>query len=109
MKQKDLISISYETMTRPRQPPRPPGARSGKTPRLRLLGLALGLVAAPCLPPAALAEAGGDPLAAAFDRPPPGASPWAYWYWMEAAVSKEGITADLEAMRAAGLGGAFLM
>jgi hypothetical protein len=109
MKQKDLISISYETMTRPRQPPRPPGARSGKTPRLRLLGLALGLVAAPCLAPAALAEAGGDPLAAAFDRPPPDASPWAYWYWMEAAVSKEGITADLEAMRAAGLGGAFLM
>lgn len=37
------------------------------------------------------------------------AKPWVFWYWMEAAVSKEGITADLEAMREAGIGGAYLM
>jgi hypothetical protein len=35
--------------------------------------------------------------------------PWVFWYWMEAAVSREGITADLEAMREAGIGGAYLM
>jgi len=35
--------------------------------------------------------------------------PWVFWYWMQAGVSKEGITADLEAMREAGIGGAYLM
>ncbi len=35
--------------------------------------------------------------------------PWVFWYWMEAAVSGEGITADLEAMKEAGIGGAYLM
>lgn len=34
---------------------------------------------------------------------------WVYWYWMHAAVTKEGITADLEAMKANGLAGAYLM
>ena len=35
--------------------------------------------------------------------------PWVYWYWMQSAYSKEGVTADLEAMKEAGLGGAYLM
>ncbi|MDR3219313.1 MAG: DNA-binding protein [Dysgonamonadaceae bacterium] len=35
--------------------------------------------------------------------------PWVFWYWMQGAVSKEGITADLEAMKEVGLGGAYLM
>ncbi|WP_207535170.1 glycosyl hydrolase [Desertivirga arenae] len=37
------------------------------------------------------------------------AKPWVAWYWVQAAVSKEGITADLEAMKQAGIAGAFLM
>lgn len=37
------------------------------------------------------------------------ASPWTIWYWMYGAVSKEGITADLEAMKEVGLGGTYLM
>ena len=37
------------------------------------------------------------------------AKPWTFWYWMFGAVSAEGITADLEAMKEAGLGGAYLM
>ena len=37
------------------------------------------------------------------------AKPWVFWYWMHAAVSKAGITADLEAMKEAGIGGAYLM
>ena len=37
------------------------------------------------------------------------AAPWTFWYWMYGAVSKEGITADLEAMQEIGLGGAYLM
>ncbi|MEP0367375.1 MAG: glycosyl hydrolase [Cyclobacteriaceae bacterium] len=41
-----------------------------------------------------------------FDHPE---KSWVFWYWMKGAVSKEGITADLEAMKEAGLGGAYLM
>jgi hypothetical protein len=37
------------------------------------------------------------------------AKPWVFWYWMQASVSKVGITADLEAMKEAGIGGAYLM
>ncbi len=44
-----------------------------------------------------------------FLNPPPSASPWVFWYWMQAAVSKEGITADLDAMKQAGIGGAYMM
>ncbi|MCH5687009.1 discoidin domain-containing protein [Niabella sp. W65] len=31
-----------------------------------------------------------------FKNPPESARPWVLWYWMHAAISKEGITADLE-------------
>ena len=48
-------------------------------------------------------------LQAAFQNPPEAAKPWVFWYWMNAAVTPEGITADLEAMRQAGIGGAYLM
>ncbi|MGO4771165.1 glycosyl hydrolase [Flavobacterium sp. W22_SRS_FK3] len=34
---------------------------------------------------------------------------WVYWYWMKSAYSKAGITADLEAMKEAGIAGAYLM
>lgn len=37
------------------------------------------------------------------------AKPWVFWYWMQGAVSKAGITADLEAMKEVGIGGAYLM
>ncbi len=33
---------------------------------------------------------------------------WCYWYWIGDDISKEGITKDLEAMRAAGIGGALI-
>jgi alpha-L-rhamnosidase len=44
-----------------------------------------------------------------FKNPPGSAKPWVFWYWMHGAVSKEGITADLEAMKQVGIGGAYLM
>lgn len=44
-----------------------------------------------------------------FLNPPEEAKPWTFWYWMYGAVSREGITADLQAMAQAGLGGAYLM
>ena len=44
-----------------------------------------------------------------FLSPPEDADSWCFWYWMYGAVSREGITADLEAMKQVGLGGAYRM
>jgi hypothetical protein len=44
-----------------------------------------------------------------FLNPPESAKPWVFWYWLHGAISKEGITADLEAMKEVGIGGAYLM
>ncbi|OUJ73502.1 glycosyl hydrolase [Hymenobacter crusticola] len=74
-----------------------------------------GLLAAfTCVVAASTAHAQQAPAAATylktiFQNPPESAKPWVFWYWMNAAVSREGITADLEAMREAGIGGAYLM
>ncbi|RKR84320.1 F5/8 type C domain-containing protein [Mucilaginibacter gracilis] len=50
-----------------------------------------------------------SPLRQAFIHPPDAAKPWVFWYWIQGAVTREGITADLEAMKEAGIGGAYLM
>ncbi|HEY4206935.1 MAG TPA: glycosyl hydrolase [Puia sp.] len=50
-----------------------------------------------------------DELEEGFRHPPADAKPWVFWYWMRGAVSKEGISADLETMKEAGIGGAYLM
>lgn len=50
-----------------------------------------------------------DRLREDFRRPPHAARPWVYWFWMDGNISREGITADLEAMQRAGLGGLILM
>ncbi len=42
-------------------------------------------------------------------NPPESAKPWVFWYWVNGCVSKQGVTADLEAMQRVGLGGAYLM
>ncbi len=67
---------------------------------LGVLGLTLVLASA-----AAAAE---DPLAAGFAHPPAAAQPRTWWHWVSGNVSKEGITADLEAMKSIGLAGAQL-
>ena len=50
-----------------------------------------------------------DLLRQNFHHPPASAKPWVFWYWMHGGYSREGITADLEAMKKAGIGGAFLV
>ncbi|MCX6927952.1 MAG: glycosyl hydrolase, partial [Verrucomicrobia bacterium] len=45
-------------------------------------------------------------LAAHFAAPPMSARPHVWWHWMGADFSKTGITKDLEAMKASGIGGA---
>src|ERR1700761_3495192 len=51
----------------------------------------------------------GEQMKQAFLHPPEAAKPWIFWYWMQASVTKEGIKADLEAMKYEGIGGAYLM
>ena len=62
---------------------------------------------------AAALAAGRGPAAAdleaGFQAPPPEARPWVYWFIMDGNLSRGGITADLEAMARAGLGGVILM
>ncbi len=45
---------------------------------------------------------------AAFRAPPAEARPHVFWYWMQGNISREGLTADLEAMQRAGIGGAMI-
>jgi len=45
-------------------------------------------------------------LEADFKNPPTKVKPYVWWHWMGPNFSKEGITKDLEAMKAAGIGGA---
>lgn len=47
-----------------------------------------------------------DALVQGFVHPPDAARPHTWWHWMNGMVTKEGITADLEAMRRVGIGGA---
>ncbi len=50
----------------------------------------------------------GAPLEDGFETPPDSTKPSCYWYWISDHISKEGITADLEAMRRVGIGEAFI-
>lgn len=70
---------------------------------------AFGLLISGILVAAAAPEPHADSLATGFRSPPAEARPWVYWFWMDGNVSREGITADLEAMRRVGIGGMVMM
>jgi len=53
-------------------------------------------------------ESSQDDLANAFLTPPKTAQAWCYWWWLNGAASKEGITRDFEEMKKQGIGGALL-
>jgi hypothetical protein len=44
-----------------------------------------------------------------FVHPPDSARPWVYWFWLNGNITREGITADLEAMKRVGIGGVLIM
>lgn len=48
-------------------------------------------------------------LANSFRSPPDELRPWVFWFWINGNITKEGITADLEAMKDAGIGGVLWM
>ncbi len=49
------------------------------------------------------------PLDEAFFNPPDKTKPWVFWFWINGNISKEGITNDLEAMKAQGINGVMWM
>lgn len=51
---------------------------------------------------------GGDRLAEGFAAPPAEAGPMTWWHWIDGNVSSEGISKDLEAMKAANIRAAIL-
>ena len=67
-------------------------------PSLFSLSIAFGGSAAPA-----------DPLETSFRHPPDSARPWVYWFPLNGNLTKEGITADLEAMERVGIGGVLYM
>jgi len=73
----------------------------------RSRALALLLLPLILLPFAAAAET--TDLARAFTHPPDSAKPWVYWFWLNSNITREGITADLEAMKRVGIGGVLIM
>lgn len=67
------------------------------------------VVLSPC-PPSRGQDAGKPPapasLESGFRIPPVSAKPHTWWHWMNGNITKAGITADLEAMKRVGIGGA---
>ncbi|WP_299665966.1 glycosyl hydrolase [uncultured Polaribacter sp.] len=49
-----------------------------------------------------------DKIQSDFITPSKDNTLWCYWYWIGDDISKDGITKDLEAMKAAGIGGALI-
>jgi hypothetical protein len=48
-------------------------------------------------------------LETGFINPPPQARPHTFWIWMNGNITREGITADLEAMARVGIGGVMVL
>lgn len=93
---------------------KPGSSENWRLDRRRLLQLSAATGAMTSLAPQAWAHRaqtgasdgrGGDgaDLERRFRAPPPEAALGAYWYWLGGNVTREGITADLEAMREAGI------
>lgn len=57
----------------------------------------------------ALTASAADPLATGFVNPPESAKPRTWWHWMNGNITKDGIAADLKAMKQIGLGGATIV
>jgi hypothetical protein len=67
--------------------------------------LVLALVPLAAMLPVATSADSKPGLEAGFDNPPREARPLGWWHWVNGSVTKEGIKADLEAAKAAGMGG----
>ena len=61
-----------------------------------------------CSDKAKLSVAEFESVKSGFITPADTNKVWCYWYWLNDDISKEGVTKDLEAMKEAGIGGAFI-
>ena len=75
---------------------------------LKAAALGMAAVGLPLKPPE-LEAANVDDGFATFVRPPDDAKPWVYWYFMDGNLTRNGIEADLIAMKNAGIGGAIYL
>jgi hypothetical protein len=73
--------------------------------RTALVPILCGALATTAAPEAPALARGSDALAQGFAAPPPAARARIWWHWINGNVTAAGITADLEAMARAGLGG----
>ena len=69
---------------------------------------ALGLILVPLLTLSSLGAHPAEDLEKGFASPPDSSKPLTWWHWLDGNITKQGITADLEAMKRAGLGGAYM-
>ena len=77
--------------------------------KTRIKQLILIALAGGCLLSRPTPASGAEGLEADFATPPDAARPWVYWYFMDGNMTREGMTADLEAMKQAGIGGAIFL
>jgi hypothetical protein len=61
------------------------------------------------LVPFGVGAGGSSDLEQSFLHPPDSARPWVYWFVMDGNLNREGITADFEALKRAGIGGVIMM
>ena len=61
-----------------------------------------------CQKSAQFSDSNFQEIISGFETPADSNTVWCYWYWINDDISKEGITKDLEAMKEAGIGAAFI-
>ena len=76
-----------------------------RTTRTTSLFLLVAAVAAGLAAGTVFAQTSDDALARGFQSPPDSAKPRVWWHWMSGNITKEGIQADLEWMKRAGIAG----
>ncbi|NOX53749.1 MAG: hypothetical protein GXP27_04805, partial [Planctomycetes bacterium] len=74
-----------------------------------MMAAVIGIVVLVASGDSALAKPPAADLQQGFQQPPEWARPWVYWFWLNGNITREGITADLEAMKRAGIGGVLIM
>jgi hypothetical protein len=74
---------------------------TGRTKLFVLAAVAAAMLAAGV----AVAQTSNDALSRGFENPPDSARPRVWWHWMSGNITKEGIKADLEWMKRAGIAG----
>jgi hypothetical protein len=68
----------------------------------------ISIIMVQCAEPIKNQDTGFEDIQSGFISPTDDNTLWCYWYWIGDDISKEGITKDLEAMKKAGIGTAFI-